>query len=59
MGVDLNRNFDVDFGYVDEITLFQTEWQEKKEDKDQTSEYFYFYAATTTTTKMKILGKNR
>jgi hypothetical protein len=26
MGVDLNRNFDVDFGYVDEITLFQTEW---------------------------------
>ena len=35
MGVDLNRNFDVDFGYVDEITLFQTEWQEKKEDKDR------------------------
>ena len=26
MGVDLNRNFDVDFGYVDEITLFQKEW---------------------------------
>jgi hypothetical protein len=38
VGVDLNRNFDVDFGQVDQILKYQKdEWLEKKGDKDRVS----------------------
>ena len=38
VGVDLNRNFEVDFGQVDQILKYQKdEWLEKKGDKDRVS----------------------
>jgi hypothetical protein len=45
IGVDLNRNFAIDFGQVDDILKFQeSSWLEKKADKnrgtDPCSTYF-------------------
>lgn len=38
-GVDLNRNFGIDFGQVDDILQYQEDdWLEKKADKNRTSD---------------------